>query len=59
MKWTWPFGNTAREAKTAWPLAMLGEPRAVSLGARDAGALIRDVARERRFGRRRCDGGVR
>lgn len=23
MKWNWPFGNTAREAKTAWPLALL------------------------------------
>ncbi|MBA3068906.1 MAG: phage portal protein [Hyphomonas sp.] len=42
MKWTWPFGNPAREAKTAWPLAMLSEPRAASWGARDAGALIRD-----------------
>jgi hypothetical protein len=23
MKWNWPFGNTPREAKTAWPLALL------------------------------------
>lgn len=42
MKWNWPFGNTAREAKTAWPLALLSEPRAANWGARDAGALIRD-----------------
>jgi phage portal protein BeeE len=42
MKWTWPFGNPAREAKTAWPLAMLSEQRAANWGARDAGALIRD-----------------
>ena len=42
MRWTWPFGNTARESKTAWPLAMLSEPRAASWGGRDAGALIRD-----------------
>ncbi|MDP1554597.1 MAG: phage portal protein, partial [Hyphomonas sp.] len=42
MKWTWPFGNPAREAKIAWPLALLSEPRAANWGARDAGALIRD-----------------
>ena len=42
MKWTWPFGTKASEAKTAWPLAMLSEPRAASWGTRDAGALIRD-----------------
>jgi HK97 family phage portal protein len=42
MKWNWPFGNPAREAKIAWPLALLSEPRAANWGARDAGALIRD-----------------
>lgn len=42
MKWTWPFGNKTREAKAAWPLVALSEPRAACWGARDAGALIRD-----------------
>lgn len=42
MKWTWPFVPQAPEAKTAWPLALLSEPRAASWGARDSGALIRD-----------------
>ncbi|MFN7164209.1 MAG: phage portal protein [Hyphomonas sp.] len=42
MKWTWPFSNPARETKTAWPVALLSEPRAANWGARDAGALIRD-----------------
>jgi HK97 family phage portal protein len=42
MKWTWPFGNPPRDAKAAWPVALLSEPRAASWGARDSGALIRD-----------------
>ncbi|MEQ9507060.1 MAG: phage portal protein [Hyphomonas sp.] len=42
MKWTWPFGNDTRDAKAAFPLALLSEPRAANWGARDSGALIRD-----------------
>jgi len=41
VKWTWPFGNTQRDSKSAFPLALLSEPRAANWGARDAGALIR------------------
>lgn len=43
MRWTWPFSLTRpQEAKAAWPMAMLSEPRAANWGGRDAGALIRD-----------------
>lgn len=42
MKRHWPFAWTRREEKTAWPLVALSEPRAVSWGSREAGALTRD-----------------
>lgn len=42
MKWTWPFTRPPQEIKTAWPVALLSEPRAAHWGARDAQALIRD-----------------
>jgi len=25
MNWNWPFGNTARDTRAGWPLALLSE----------------------------------
>ncbi len=41
MIWNWPLGSTAREAKTAWPLALLNEPGTLALCMAEIGLDVR------------------